>query len=154
MTFVNTRRMARSPTSPIVQELRWAHDTIVRAELADGVAGIQGLGISILPLGFAAVAQAVAVIAGGIDLSIGSMMALTSVIAATLMDGQSAEFGLATAVGVLVLGLVLGGINGALVVVTRVPDIVVTLAMSFVWAGFALLVRAAPGGAARTSRAK
>ena len=66
-----------------------------------GVAGIQGLGISILPLGFAAVAQAVAVIAGGIDLSIGSMMALTSVIAATLMDGQSAEFGLAAVVGVL-----------------------------------------------------
>ncbi len=28
---------------------------------------------------------------------------------------------------------------------TRVPDIVVTLAMSFVWAGFALLVRSAPG---------
>ena len=113
-----------------------------------GVAGIQGLGISILPLGFAAVAQAVAVIAGGIDLSIGSMMALTSVIAATLMDGQSAEYGLAVVIGVLILGLVLGAINGSLVVATRVPDIVVTLAMSFVWAGFALLVRAAPGGAA------
>ena len=113
-----------------------------------GVAGIQGLGISVLPLGFAAVAQAVAVISGGIDLSIGSMMALTSVIAATLMDGQSPEFGLAVVVGVLILGCLLGMINGALVVITRVPDIVVTLAMSFVWAGFALLVRAAPGGAA------
>jgi len=44
------------------------------------------------------------------------------------------------------LGLVLGTINGGLVVVTRVPDIVVTLAMSFVWAGFALLVLARPGG--------
>jgi ribose transport system permease protein len=41
---------------------------------------------------------------------------------------------------------VLGAINGALVVATRVPDIVVTLAMSFVWAGFALLVLPAPGG--------
>ena len=40
----------------------------------------------------------------------------------------------------------LGAINGALVVVTRVPDIVVTLAMSFVWAGSALLVLNAPGG--------
>ena len=35
-----------------------------------------------------------------------------------------------------------------LVVVTRVPDIVVTLAMSFVWAGCALLVLHAPGGGA------
>jgi len=37
-------------------------------------------------------------------------------------------------------------VNGALVVVTRVPDIVVTLAMSFVWAGAALLVLRTPGG--------
>ena len=39
-----------------------------------------------------------------------------------------------------------GAINGGLVVVTRVPDIVVTLAMSFVWAGCALLVLKTPGG--------
>jgi ribose transport system permease protein len=49
-------------------------------------------------------------------------------------------------VGVLVLGLVLGAVNGSLVVLTRVPDIVVTLAMSFVWAGCALLVLQRPGG--------
>jgi ribose transport system permease protein len=111
-----------------------------------GVAGIQGLAISVLPLALAAVAQAVVVIAGGIDLSIGSMLALTSVVAATLMDGQSSEFAILVVVGVLLLGLLLGAVNGALVVATRVPDIVVTLAMLFVWAGFALLVRSAPGG--------
>jgi ribose transport system permease protein len=33
------------------------------------------------------------------------------------------------------------------VVITRVPDIVVTLAMSFVWAGVALLILRTPGGA-------
>ena len=74
------------------------------------------------------------------------MMALTSVVAAVLMKGQSEEFGVVVVVGVLLLGLVLGAINGGLVVVTRVPDIVVTLAMSFVWAGFALLVLKTPGG--------
>ncbi len=113
-----------------------------------GRAGIQGLGISILPLGFAAVAQAVVVISGGIDLSIGAMMALTSVIAATEMQGKSDAYGVAVVVVVLLLGVLLGAINGALVVATRVPDIVVTLAMSFVWAGFALLRTAAPAGAA------
>ena len=41
-----------------------------------GVTGVQGLAISVLPLALAAVAQAVVVISGGIDLSIGSMMAL------------------------------------------------------------------------------
>jgi ribose transport system permease protein len=99
-----------------------------------------------MPLAFAAVAQAIVVISGGIDLSIGSMMALTSVTAALLMKDQSAEFAIPVVLGVLVLGLVLGVINGTLVVITRVPDIVVTLAMSFVWAGAALLVLNSPGG--------
>jgi ribose transport system permease protein len=111
-----------------------------------GAIAIQGLGTSILPLALAAVAQAVVVIGGGIDLSIGSMMALTSVISATVMKGQGNEFGVAVVVGVLLLGLILGAINGGLVVVTKVPDIVVTLAMSFVWAGCALLVTPRPGG--------
>ena len=113
-----------------------------------GVPGIQGLAISVLPLALAAVAQAIVVISGGIDLSIGSMMALTSVVAAALMEGQSGEFAVAVVVGVLLLGLVVGAVNGGLVVVTRVPDIVVTLAMSFVWAGCALLVLKTPGGRA------
>jgi ribose transport system permease protein len=111
-----------------------------------GVTGVQGLAISVLPLALAAVAQAVVVIAGGIDLSLGSMIALTSVVSASQMLGKPEEFGFVVVVGVLVLGLLLGAINGAVVVVTRVPDIVVTLAMSFVWAGSALLVLRTPGG--------
>jgi ribose transport system permease protein len=112
------------------------------------VSGVQNLAIGGLPLALAAVAQAVVVIGGGIDLSIGSMMAFTSVVCATAMKGQSEEWGVVVVLSVLALGLVLGAINGALVVLTRVPDIVVTLAMSFVWAGCALIIRGAPGGAA------
>lgn len=111
-----------------------------------GTAGIQGLAISVLPLTLAAVAQTCAVIARGIDLSVGSMMALTSVVAATLMDERSEGFAILVVLGVLALGCVLGAINGALIVFTRVPDIVVTLAMLFVWAGCALLVLNTPGG--------
>jgi len=111
-----------------------------------GVSGVQGLAISALPLALAAVAQAVVVISGGIDLSIGSMMALTSVVAASLMEGQSEEVAVVIVLGVLVLGLVLGAVNGTVIVLTKVPDIVVTLAMLFVWAGTALLVSRAPGG--------
>jgi ribose transport system permease protein len=111
-----------------------------------GVTGVQGLAISVLPLALAAVAQAVVVISGGIDLSIGSMMALTSVVSASLMLNRPDEVGFAVVLGVLLLGLLVGAINGSLVVLTRVPDIVVTLAMSFVWAGCALLVLKTPGG--------
>lgn len=111
-----------------------------------GVGGIQGLAISVLPLALAAVGQAIAVIAGGIDLSVASMMALTSVVAATLMKGQGEEFAVVIVIGVLLLGLLIGAVNGALIVLTRVPDIIVTLAMSFVWAGLALRILTVPGG--------
>jgi len=113
-----------------------------------GPAAIQGLAIAILPIAFAAVAQTIVVISGGIDLSVGSVMALASVTSAVLMKGQGDLFGVGVVVAVLGLGLVVGAINGALVVVTKVPDIVVTLAMSFVWAGTALLILNTPGGGA------
>jgi ribose transport system permease protein len=113
-----------------------------------GPAGIVALVSAALPFAFAVAAQTVVVIAGGIDLSIASMMALTSVTAAVLMDGASPEFAIVAVGLVLLLGLVLGAINGALIVITRVPDIVVTLAMLFVWQGVALLVLPSPGGAA------
>jgi ribose transport system permease protein len=115
-----------------------------------GPVGIQSLATAVLPLAFAAVAQAICVIAGGIDLSIGSMMALTSVFAAANMEGQSEEFSIAIVLATLAFGLLLGAINGTLIVITRVPDIVVTLAMAFVWGGSALLVLRTPeGGAAQ-----
>ena len=113
-----------------------------------GSAGFASLVSAVLPFAFAVAAQTVVVIAGGIDLSIASMMALTSVTAAVLMDGASPEFAIVAVFLTLLLGVVLGAINGALIVITRVPDIVVTLAMLFVWQGAALLVLPAPGGAA------
>ena len=103
---------------------------------------------AVLPYAFAVAAQAVVVIAGGIDLSVAAMMALTSVTAARAMAGASEEAAVAVCLLVLVLGLALGALNGILIVVTRVPDIVVTLAMLFVYQGAALLVLPSPGGAA------
>jgi ribose transport system permease protein len=111
-----------------------------------GAFDLGSLAIAALPVAMAAVAQAIVVISGGIDLSIGSTMALTSVTAARLMDGASEEFGILVVVGVLLMGVVIGLVNGALVVYSRVPDIVVTLAMLYVWAGVALLVLGTPGG--------
>ena len=113
-----------------------------------GPAGFGSLARAALPFAFAAAAQTIVVIAGGVDLSIASMMALTSVTAARLMDGAGEEFAILVVPLVLGLGLLLGAINGALIVLTRVPDIVVTLAMLFVWEGAALLVLSSPGGAA------
>ena len=103
-----------------------------------------------LPLAFAAMAQSVIIISGGIDLSLGVMVAIINVSAASLMEGKS--FGSAILISLLLMamGIALGTINGTLIVLTGVPDIVVTLAMSFVWGGVALLIMRTPGGGAPT----
>ena len=72
-----------------------------------GAAELQGLAIGAMPLAMAAVAQAIVVISGGIDLSVGSMMALTSVTAAILIKNQP-EASVPIVIGVLVLGLIAG----------------------------------------------
>jgi ribose transport system permease protein len=113
-----------------------------------GISGLDSLGRAALPFALATLGMAVVVISGGIDLSIASMMAVCSVTAARLMEGTTDTQSLLIVAGVLVLGAAMGAINGALIVLTRVPDIVVTLAMLFVWQGVALLILNAPGGAA------
>jgi ribose transport system permease protein len=106
--------------------------------------------IGALPLAFAAMAQSVIVISGGIDLSLGVIVAVINVTAASLMEDQSFGTALLIAVGLMFVGLVIGAINGGLCVLTGVPDIVVTLAMSFVWGGVALVIMRTPGGGAPT----
>jgi ribose transport system permease protein len=107
--------------------------------------GPEALAIASLPVAFAAAGQAIVVISGGIDLSIGSVIALTNVISAVLLL-NAPELSMPVVVAVLLIGILIGLINGALVVISRVPDIVVTLSMLFVWAGAALLVLPTPGG--------
>jgi ribose transport system permease protein len=108
----------------------------------------QSLVIAALPLAFAAMAQSVIVISGGIDLSLGVIVAVINVTAASLMEHQSFATSLLISLGLMVLGAVIGAINGGLIVITGVPDIVVTLAMSFVWGGVALVIMRTPGGGA------
>ena len=49
--------------------------------------GLEALAIASLPVAFAAAGQAIVVISGGIDLSIGSVIALTNVISAVMFVG-------------------------------------------------------------------
>lgn len=113
-----------------------------------GVSGLDSLARAALPFALASVGMAIVVIAGGIDLSMAAMMAVASVTAAVLMDGASDGQAALAVLFVLMVGIGMGAINGTLIVLTRVPDIVVTLAMLFVWQGVALLILNAPGGGA------
>lgn len=109
-----------------------------------GASGVESMARAALPFAFATAGMAVVVIVGGIDLSVASIMAVCAVTAAVLMERMA---GVPALIIVLGAGLAMGLINGALIVLTRVPDIVVTLAMLFVWEGTALLILPSPGGA-------
>ena len=113
-----------------------------------GVSGVESLSRAVLPFAFATAGMAVVVIAGGIDLSIASMMAVAGVTSAVLMQAWGVPLTVPAVIAILGVGACMGAINGLLIWVTRVPDIVVTLAMSFVWEGVALLILNAPGGTA------
>ena len=102
------------------------------------------LTLAALPLAFAAAAQTVVVLSGGIDLSVGPLMALANVLALRATLGHDLKYSIGASIVVLLALTLAGALNGAVIVVTRVPDIVITLATSFIWAGLALLVLAKP----------
>ncbi len=109
---------------------------------------MQALAIDALPLCFAAMAQAVVVISGGIDLSIGSLMGVVNVLSAKHMFDMSFRQAIAFSLLILVLTAFAGAFTGLIITLTRIPDIVVTLGMLFVWQGVALWIMEIPGGGA------
>lgn len=109
---------------------------------------IQSLALGALPLAMAACAQSIVVISGGIDLSVGSQIAVANVLSASLMQHATFPQSLMLAVAVLVLGAIVGALNGLIVALSRIPDVVATLTTGFIWGGAALLILERPGGGA------
>ncbi|WP_306144651.1 ABC transporter permease [Roseibium sp. MMSF_3412] len=75
----------------------------------------------------------------GIDLSIGSVAALTSIIMAFLIK----QYGFPAPVAIIIallLGAIFGLINGLVITKFKVPDLIGTLAMDLVYRGFALVI--------------
>ena len=85
-------------------------------------------------------------IAGGIDLSLGALLLLSNAIAARFMADQ--PFGAVVVIALLLISLVacLNGMTGYVIRLSGVPDIVVTLATSYIWSGLALWILPSPGG--------
>jgi ribose transport system permease protein len=74
-----------------------------------------------------ALGMTVVIITGGIDLSVGSVLCLCSMILAVVMHaGYNIEIGIAAAIGT---ALLIGAFNGVLIAYVGIPPFVVTLAM-------------------------
>lgn len=96
-----------------------------------------------LPIAFATIAQMFVITVNELDLSIGAYVGFVACVGATWLRDDPLIGVAALAGGILVYALV-----GALIHLRRLPSIVVTLGMSFVWLGLAVLVLPTPGGKA------
>jgi simple sugar transport system permease protein len=97
-------------------------------------------------LGILAIAAALLMIGGEFDLSIGSMIAFTGLAFAAFLVNAHWPLGLAI-IATLAFACAVGAINGQLVIRTRLPSFIVTLAFLFILRGLTLVgLKLATGG--------
>jgi ribose transport system permease protein len=96
-----------------------------------------------VPIALATIAQMFIITVNDLDLSIGPFVGLIGVISATLLNTDPLLGVAALVACVLAYGLV-----GALIHLRNLPSIVVTLGLSFVWLGIAVMILPSPGGKA------
>lgn len=89
--------------------------------------------------GICAVGMTMVLLTGGIDISIGSVIALSGVVSAKLINDLGFGIFPAMVVGVLV-GIVCGLISGIMVAHFEVPALIATLAMQTIARGFAFIM--------------
>ncbi|MGQ0566463.1 MAG: ABC transporter permease [Gemmobacter sp.] len=96
-----------------------------------------------VPIALATLAQMIIMSVNDLDLSMGAFVSFVACVTATYLND-------APLVGVLILlaSIAAYAVIGVVIHLRNLPAIVVTLGMSFVWAGLAVLILPAPGGAA------
>lgn len=96
-----------------------------------------------IPITLATIAQMFVITINELDLSIGPFVGFVGCVTATYLHDQPL-----LGAAVLLLCIVVYAGLGALIHLRRLPSIVVTLGMSFVWQGLAILLLPKPGGKA------
>jgi len=100
-----------------------------------------------LPIILLSVGQAIVILGGGIDISVGGIVSIVNTVLATRvgLDGSPERMWQFIFVS-LFAGLLAGAINGFFIAYLRLQPIITTYATSFLYAGFALYILPNPGG--------
>jgi ribose transport system permease protein len=100
-----------------------------------------------LPLIILSAGEAIVILGGGIDISVGSIVSIVNVILATQVGLQGNPQKMYLMMGVVLLvGMAAGAVNGFFVAYMRLQPIITTYATSFLYAGLALFILPNPGG--------
>ncbi len=114
--------------------------------LRPNAAGYTGLNLLFnlaVPLALATLAQMFVIAVGDLDLSMGAFVSFVACVTATFLNDTPV-----TGVAILAGAVAVYAALGVVIHLWRLPAIVVTLGMSFVWTGLAVMILPAPGGAA------
>lgn len=109
-------------------------------------ANLRNITIQVSVLGILAVGMTFVIIAGGIDLSVGSLIALAAVVSTYLIreylgarEAGVSQMFLAGAVGILACGIV-GAFSGSMIIYCGVPPFIVTLSIMLTARGIAKII--------------
>jgi ribose transport system permease protein len=98
------------------------------------------------PLGIVAIGQTLVLLVGGIDLSVGAVISLVNVVAASMMMGNNDNIWITVFITLLISGGI-GFINGYTILKVKIPPFLVTLAMSLVIeGGYMVYTKGSPKG--------
>ncbi len=149
------------PTTPVVQEKRFTAQTLSNVAIRYAMVGVLVLVMvffairmprfatpdnlftiltAAAPFALISLGQTLVILTGGIDLSVGSVIAVGAMTAAwTAVNFEGLPIGLTVLVSVLI-GLIAGAVNGIVVAVVKVPPFVATLGMMTLASGFAYVI--------------
>lgn len=100
-----------------------------------------------LPIMLLAAGQAIVILGGGIDISVGSIVSIVNTILATQVGlNGSPELMWQFVFVSLLAGIMAGALNGFFVAFLRLQPIITTYATGFLYGGFALWILPNPGG--------
>ncbi len=116
---------------------------IVKSKFFFSAYNLSNIALQLVPLALVALGQGLVILTGGIDLSVGPLISLTTAVASYTIVTDSFLPGVLLCLGI---GLVIGFINGILITKVKLPDIIVTLASYIAVMGIALIIRPTGGG--------
>ncbi len=121
--------------------LIWGITTVLSPRFLS-VKNITDILIQAAPLGFVVIGQMIVIVVRGLDLSVASIMATAAVLSIGVFDNTATAF-----VAALLLGALVGGVNGYLVSYRRVTPFLATLATMIVLQGIRFAyTKGAPSG--------
>lgn len=91
-----------------------------------------------IPLGIVAVGQTLVILIAGVDLAVAATISMANTALMGIVAGQAANVPMAIGV-VLVAGLLVGLVNGLIIIATRVPALIVTLGTASIITGITFL---------------